>query len=123
MNIDYLIDWRFFNALIPFAGILIMAYTLFSGKICTQGKIISTSVVLCIFYWLMLMWADWGSAVFVPSRQTMTARVIILIVTILIMAELRRATYKRNAMQTKNRRLLKCVKNLKAQIKKTSKTQ
>ena len=118
MSIDYLLDWRFFNILIPFVGILIMAYTLFSGKICTQGKTVSTSVVLCIFYWLMLMWADWGSTVFTPSRQTMAARVIILIVTILIMSELRRATYKRNAMQAKNRRLLKCVKNLKAQIEK-----
>lgn len=90
--IGYLFNWHVINGAMPFFGILASAYILFSKKTCTANKAISTALSLSIMLWLMLIWADWGSAVFAPSYQSMWARIFLLIVSALIMFELRRNT-------------------------------
>lgn len=116
MKLSYLLDWQVVNAAIPFIGMLLMAYVLFSGKICTQGKIISSSVALALMLWLMLLWADWGSGVFVASYQTMLARVIFLLISVFIMYELNRNTKRRHDMQARNSRLVQQNRSLRRHV-------
>lgn len=98
-------DWHWINYLVPFVGLIGCSIMFFSQKTCTAGKAVSTAVSLSMIMWLSLIWADWGSAVFEPSRQTMAARVLIIIISFLIMFELRRATITR----FKNTRLIKIL--------------
>jgi sensor histidine kinase YesM len=121
VSIFKLLDWQLINAAIPFMGITLFSYVLFSGKICTQGKIVSTSVALAIMLWLTLVWADWGSGVFVASYQTMLARLIFLTISIFIIYELKRNTKRRYAMQKRNRKLVQTNKSLRRQVARLSK--
>lgn len=84
-----LLDWRVFNALSPFIGLMACSYVLFSHKTSTHRKAVSSAVSLAALMWLMLIWADWGSMVFHASYQTMISRVMLLIASSLIMYELR----------------------------------
>lgn len=90
--ISYLLSWHAVNAVMPFLGIIASGYILYSNKTCTANKAVSTALSLSLMLWLMLVWADWGSAVFTPSYQSMWARILLLIVSALIMFELRRNT-------------------------------
>lgn len=105
--ISYLLSWHAVNAAMPFLGIIASAYILFSGKTCTANKAISTALSLSIILWLMLIWADWGSAVFTPSYQSMWARILLLIVSTLIMFELRRNTINNQKLNRANASIIK----------------
>ena len=106
MIIQHLLDWRAINLISPFAGIAACAYLLFSNKTCTRRKAISTALTLAIVAWLMAIWADWGSAVFKPSYQSMLFRVLLLFVSAFIMFELRRVTSANRFIVAKNKILL-----------------
>jgi len=101
-----ILEWRWVNAFSPFVGLLACGYVLFSYKTCTSRKAISTAISLSIMMWLMLLWADWGSAVFVPSYQTMWSRVLLLAISALIMHELRRHTRTNVILQARNTDLM-----------------
>lgn len=92
MIFQHWLDWRVINLFIPFLGILSCAYLLISSKTCTRRKGVSTALSIAIVAWLMLVWADWGSAVYQASYQSMANRVLMLIVSLFIMAELRHIT-------------------------------
>lgn len=116
MNIYLLLDWRLINLAVPFIGLISCAYLFFSRKTCTKRIAVSTAVALSLMFWLMLTWADWGSLVFVASYQTMWARVILLVISLLIAYELRYYTRLIRFMRAKNNQLLLEKKQLQAII-------
>lgn len=116
MSIYTLLDWRFINLAVPFIGLMSCAYLFFSHKTCTKRIAVSTAVALSLMFWLMLTWADWGSVVFVASYQTMWARIILLVISILIAHELRYYTRLNRFMMTKNKQLQLEKKQLQAII-------
>jgi hypothetical protein len=101
-----LFDWHMINLVSPFVGLLASGYVFFSYKTCTSRKAISTAVCLSIMLWLMLLWADWGSVVFEASYQSMWARVLLLMISVLITYELRRHTGINAILKSKNKMLL-----------------
>ena len=114
MSIYTLLDWRFINLAVPFIGLMSCAYLFFSHKTCTKRVAVSTAVALSLMFWLMLTWADWGSVVFVASYQTMWARVILLVISLLIAHELRYYTRLNRYLRAKNNQLLLEKKQLQA---------
>lgn len=116
MNMYLLLDWRLINLAVPFIGLISCAYLFFSRKTCTKRIAVSTAVALSLMFWLMLTWADWGSLVFVASYQTMWARVILLVISLLIAYELRYYTRLIRFMRAKNNQLLLEKKQLQAII-------
>ena len=113
ISIYYLLDWRWINALSPFIGLIGGVWVFYSHKTCTKRKAVSTAVSMLIMLWLMLAWADWGSVVFVPSYQSMWSRVILLIVSTLIIYELRRHTIQNHRLKRSNEKLTYELKQLK----------
>lgn len=105
MSIYTLLDWRFINLAVPFIGLISCAYLFFSHKTCTKRVAVSTAVALSLMFWLMLTWADWGSLSFVASYQTMWARVILLVISLLIAYELRYYTRLSRFLRAKNNQL------------------
>ena len=72
----------FVNKTVPFIALIGLAVVLFSQRWQTAGKLVSTILHLKIVYWVLLVWADWGSTIFHPTLQTMFARVMMLIILI-----------------------------------------
>ena len=89
MSVFNLLDWRVITSVMPFIGIFSCFYLLISRKICTKRIAVSTSVALFLMLWLLLTWADWGSAVFVASYQIMWVRLILLVIAALIAFEIK----------------------------------
>lgn len=116
MNIYHLLDWRWINIVAPFLGLVSCAFLLLSSKTCTRRMAVSTAIALSLMFWLMLTWADWGSAVFIPSYQTMCARVLLLIISILVAHELKHYTRLIRSMSSRNARLELEKKQLRAVI-------
>ncbi len=83
-NIDYVLS---INRLTPIVAIFLTLIALFSRRYITRDCVSSSILHLTIIFWVMLIWADWGSSVFHPSRQTVVARclmVVILWLTVLL---------------------------------------
>lgn len=112
MTIYQIFDWHVINLAAPFVGLVSCARMLISHKTCTKRIAVSTAAALSIMFWLMLTWADWGSVHFVPSYQTMWARVLLLIIAALAAYELRNYTKMTAHMRAKNHRLLKDKRQL-----------
>lgn len=100
--IHYLLNWRWINTLAPFVGIIGCVFVFYSHKTCTQRKAVSTAISLAIMLWLMLIWADWGSTIFTPSYQSMWSRIFLLIMSTLLLYELRRHTRENIDLRHKN---------------------
>lgn len=83
-NIDYMLS---LNRLTPIVAIFLTLVALFSRRFITKDCVSSSILHLTIILWVMLIWADWGSSVFNPSKQTVIARclmVVILWLTVLL---------------------------------------
>lgn len=83
-NIDYVLS---INRLTPIVAIFLALIALFSRRYITRDCVSSSILHLTIIFWVMLVWADWGSSVFHPSKQTVLARclmVVILWLTVLL---------------------------------------
>lgn len=83
-NIDYMLT---INRLTPIIAISMILVALFSKRFITKDWVLSSILHLKIIFWVMLVWADWGSEVFQPSKQTAVARclmVVILWLTVLL---------------------------------------
>ena len=96
MQFSKLVMWHLVNDVTPYVGLFIAGHIMFSSKYKTNSKITSTLVVNFALIWLGLLWADVGSLVFVPSRQTILARVLLLIAMLLVMLEVSSTTKKLN---------------------------
>lgn len=83
-NIDYMLS---INRITPIVAIFLTLIALFSRRFITKDCVSSSILHLTIIFWVMLIWADWGSSVFNPSKQTVIARclmVVILWLTVLL---------------------------------------
>lgn len=83
-NIDYMLS---LNRLTPIVAISLTLIALFGRRFITKDCVSSSILHLTIIFWVMLIWADWGSSVFNPSKQTVIARclmVVILWLTVLL---------------------------------------
>lgn len=80
-NIDYLLS---INRLTPIIAIFLALIALFSRRFITKDCVSSSILHLTIIFWVMLIWADWGSAVFHPSKQTVVARCLMVVILWLI---------------------------------------
>lgn len=73
------------NSAIPIAGIVIVLIAIFCPRFRTEYGDVGAFMHLSFVYWLLLLWADFGPAEFIPVWQTSSARVIIFIMVILVM--------------------------------------
>lgn len=80
-NIDYMLT---INRLTPIVAIFLALIALFGRRFITKDCVSSSILHLTIIFWVMLVWADWGSSVFHPSRQTVVARCLMVIILWLV---------------------------------------
>ena len=80
-NIDYMLS---VNRLTPIVAIFLTLIALFSRRYITRDCVSSSILHLTIIFWVMLIWADWGSSVFHPSKQTVVARCLMVIILWLV---------------------------------------
>lgn len=76
-NIDYVLS---INRLTPIVAIFLALIALFGRRYITRDCVSSSILHLTIIFWVMLIWADWGSSVFHPSKQTVVARCLMVII-------------------------------------------
>ena len=80
-NIDYVLS---INRLTPIVAIFLALIALFGRRYITRDCVSSSILHLTIIFWVMLIWADWGSSVFHPSKQTVVARCLMVIILWLV---------------------------------------
>lgn len=80
-DIDYMLS---INRLTPIVAISMILVALFSRRFITKDCVSSSILHLTIVFWVMLIWADWGSAVFHPSKQTVVARCLMVVILWLV---------------------------------------
>ena len=80
-NIDYMLS---INRLTPIIAIFLTLIALFSKRFITKDCVSSSVLHLTIVFWVMLIWADWGSQVFQPSKQTVIARCLMVVILWLV---------------------------------------
>ena len=85
-NIDYMLS---INRLTPIVAIFLTLFALFSRRFITKDCVSSSILHLTIIFWVMLIWADWGSSVFNPSKQTVIARCLMVVILALVVILIR----------------------------------
>ena len=85
-NIDYMLS---INRLTPIVAIFLTLFALFSRRFITKDCVSSSVLHLTIIFWVMLVWADWGSSVFNPSKQTVIARCLMVVILALVVILIR----------------------------------
>ena len=85
-NIDYTLT---INRLTPIVAIFLTLIALFSRRYITRDCVSSSILHLTIIFWVMLIWADWGSSVFNPSKQTVIARCLMVVILALVVLLIR----------------------------------
>ena len=101
-NIDYMLT---VNRLTPILAISMTLMALFSRKYITKDCVSSSILHLTIVFWVMLIWADWGSEVFHPSRQTIVARCLMVVILGLIVLLIRNYSKIFRLMKSDNQAL------------------
>lgn len=108
-NIDYMLT---INRLTPIVAIFLTLIALFSKKYVTRDYVSSSIMHLTIVLWTMLIWADWGSEVFRPSRQTIVARCLMVVILGLVVLLIRnyskifrRMKFNNQALSDENKQL------------------
>ena len=85
-NIDYMLS---INRLTPIVAIFFTLFALFSRRFITKDCVSSSILHLTIIFWVMLVWADLGSSVFHPSKQTVLARCLMVVILALVVILIR----------------------------------
>ena len=85
-NIDYMLT---INRLTPIVAIFLTLIALFGRRFITKDWVSSSILHLTIVFWVMLIWADWGSEVFRPSKQTIVARCLMVVILGLVVLLIR----------------------------------
>lgn len=101
-NIDYMLS---INRLTPVIAISMILVALFSKRFITKDWVLSSILHLTIIFWVMLVWADWGSEVFHPSRQTIVARCLMVVILGLIVLLIRNYSKIFRLMKSDNQAL------------------
>lgn len=108
--IDYMLS---LNRLTPIVAIFFTLIALFSKKYITRDCVSSSILHLTILLWTMLIWADWGSDVFRPSRQTIVARCLMVVILGLVVLLIRKYSKIFRRMKSDNQALADENKQLK----------
>ena len=108
--IDYMLS---LNRLTPIVAIFFTLIALFSKKYITRDCVSSSILHLNIVFWVMLVWADWGSEVFRPSRQTIVARCLMVVILGLVVLLIRNYSKLFRRMKFNNQALTDENKQLK----------
>lgn len=74
------------NYLLPFIGMSLCVYVLFTKRICTNSKTKITRICLWIAVWLCLLWAGVFGG-FIPVAFTTVARSLALAINLLDIAD------------------------------------
>ncbi len=85
-HIDYMLT---INRLTPILAIFLTLIALFSRRFITRDCVSSSILHLTIIFWVMLVWADLGSSVFHPSKQTVLARCLMVVILALVVILIR----------------------------------
>lgn len=109
-NIDYMLS---INRSTPMVAIFLTLIALFSKKYITRDCVSSSILHLTILLWTMLVWADWGSEVFRPSRQTIVARCLMVVILGLVVLLIRNYSKLFRRMKFNNQALTDENKQLK----------
>lgn len=109
-NIDYMLS---LNRLTPIFAIFLTLIALFSKKYITRDCVSSSIMHLTILLWTMLIWADWGSEIFRPSRQTIVARCLMVVILGLVVVLIRNYSKLFRRMKSDNQALSDENKQLK----------
>lgn len=103
MEHPIIINLQVINNITPYLGLLMCAVVMFSGRYCTNRKTTSTLIILYGFIWLALLLADVGSTVFVLSRHTILARVLLVLSMVVLMFDIAGNTKRINKLKSKIR--------------------
>lgn len=109
-NIDYMLS---VNRLTPVIAISMILVALFSRRYITKDCVSSSILHLKIVFWVMLIWADWGSEVFHPSKQTVVARCLMVVILGLVVLLIRNYSKIFRRMKSDNQVLADENKQLK----------
>ena len=101
-NIDYMLT---VNRLTPIIAISMTLIALFSRRYITKDCVSSSILHLTILLWTMLIWADWGSEIFRPSRQTIVARCLMVVILGLVVLLIRNYSKIFRLMKSDNQAL------------------
>ena len=85
-HINYMLT---INRLTPIVAIFLTLIALFGRRFITKDWVSSSILHLTIILWVMLIWADWGSSVFHPSKQTVIARCLMVAILGLVVILIR----------------------------------
>lgn len=102
-NIDYMLS---INRLTPIVAIFLTLFALFSRRFITKDCVSSSILHLNIVFWVMLIWADWGSEVFHPSKQTVIARCLMVVILALVVILIRNYSKIFRRMKSDNQALV-----------------
>lgn len=102
-NIDYMLS---VNRLTPVIAISMILVALFSKRFITKDWVLSSILHLKIIFWVTLVWADWGSAVFHPSKQTVVARCLMVVILGLVVLLIRNYSKIFRRMKSDNQALV-----------------
>ena len=103
MEHPIIINLQVINNITPYLGLFMCAVVMFSGRYCTNRKTTSTLIILYGFIWLGLLLADVGSTVFVLSRHTILARVLLVLSMVVLMFDIAGSTKRINKLKSKIR--------------------
>lgn len=109
-HIDYMLT---VNRLTPIVAISMTLIALFSRRYITKDCVSSSILHLTIVFWVMLIWADWGSEVFQPSRQTIVARCLMVVILWLVVLLIKNYSKLFRRMKSDNQALVDENKQLK----------
>ena len=85
-HINYMLT---INRLTPIVAIFLTLIALFGRRFITKDWVSSSILHLTIILLVMLIWADWGSSVFHPSKQTVIARCLMVVILALVVILIR----------------------------------
>ena len=85
-HINYMLS---INRITPIVAIFFTLIALFGRRFITKDWVSSSILHLTIILWVMLIWADWSSSVFHPSKQTVIARCLMVVILALVVILIR----------------------------------
>lgn len=87
------------NRAIPIICSTLLITVLMGKRVCTKNFILAALLHCWAIREILLIWADWGSAVYTPSRQSLGARVLELIILMLFIALIKLVTKRGYAIK------------------------
>lgn len=114
------------NGYIPYVGIVLIVIAVLFRRFITKGAVVSSILHLYLLMFMMLIWSDGASYIFTPSRQSVLARLLLIVIVMLTILHACRTKKIQNQLKLRlrvldsdNRRLSTINEQLKIQLKQT----